>query len=99
MNHWRNVSFFLRIHGHLPDQVCGSSDIVFGGCEYREDGIPINAANDYVERLRTTADYRDKEMAVQAAQAAGVSIRKKRPMTKKQITEIWHRANKVSATQ
>lgn len=91
-NPWRDVDFFLRIHGHLPDQICGRSDIVFGGCEYRKDGIPINAANDYVERLRTTPEYLEQERAVQEAQTAGKSIRIKRSLTMKQKIHIMERA-------
>ena len=70
----RNVSFFLRIHGHLPDQVCGRDALA--PCEYRKDGRPINRRNDYVDKLRESASYRQKEKQVQDAQARGVSIRK-----------------------
>ena len=71
----RNVSFFLRIHGHLPDNVCGTDALA--PCEYREDGKPINRRNDYVDELRKNESYRDAEKQVLAAQKKGVSIRKK----------------------
>jgi len=69
----RNVAFFLRIHGHLPDDVCGKDPI--SPCEYREDGRPINWRNDYVEKLRKNPEYRKAEQEVLEAQKNGVAIR------------------------
>ena len=74
-NAFRNVSFFLRIHAHLPDGICGEDALA--PCEYREDGKPINRRNDYVDRLREKTSYREAEYQVLEAQIKGVSIRKK----------------------
>lgn len=63
---WRDVDFYLRLHGHLPDFFCGEA-IPFGKCNYREDGKPINVANDYVEKLRQDPEYRKKEKEVKEA--------------------------------
>ena len=49
--HWREVDFYLRLHRHLPDGICGRT--IFGPCFYRGDGEPINGLNDYVEKLPT----------------------------------------------
>ena len=69
----REVAFFLRIHGHLPDNVCGESPLA--PCEYRKDGKPINRRNDYVDELRKNAAYCEKEKQVLDAQENGVAIR------------------------
>lgn len=62
----RQVAFFLRLHGHLPDENCGDP-IPFGYCYYRPDLEPINAANQPVEELRQNPDYRQKEQEVEEA--------------------------------
>ena len=67
----REVSFFLRIHGHLPDTICGDS-FPFGDCKYRPDLEPINSANDYVAELRKNPEYILKEKEVQEAQSKGI---------------------------
>jgi len=64
--HWREVDFFLRLHGHLPDQNCGGA--ATGACKYTPDGKAINELNDYVEKLRQDPEYVKKEKAVLAAQ-------------------------------
>lgn len=63
----REVDFFLRIHGHLPDQNCGDS-FPFGTCKYSEGGEPINAMNEPVAILRQNPAYVEKEKAVQQKQ-------------------------------
>ena len=60
--HWREVDFFLRLHGHLPDQNCGGA--ATGACKYTPDGKAINELNDYVEKLRQDPEYVKKEKAV-----------------------------------
>ena len=67
VNYGKEVDFFLRIHGHLPDQYCGER-FPFGKCKYSPDGEPINMANDYVVELRMSESYREKERVVQEAQ-------------------------------
>ena len=71
----REVAFFLRIHGHLPDANCGDS-WPFGKCRYSVGGEPINAANDYVDKLRENPAYVEKEKAVQQAQAEWQNTKK-----------------------
>lgn len=66
------IDFFLRLHRHLPDKVCGESPL--SPCEYREDGIPINVANDYIEELQKNPDFRQKEKEVKEAQKKGKRI-------------------------
>ena len=61
----RDVSFFLRLHRHLPDGICGG--IPFGHCYYRLDGKPINVANDYVDKLQQNPDFVLKEKEVEEA--------------------------------
>ena len=63
---WKEVDFFLRLHRHLPDQICGGNPI--SNCEYRKDGVPINISNDYVEELQKDPDFRQKEKEVLEAQ-------------------------------
>jgi hypothetical protein len=63
---FRDVDFYLRLHRHLPDDKCGHSD-PFSKCDYREDGIPINFMNDYVEELRKDPEWAKKEQEVQEA--------------------------------
>ena len=62
-NPGKEVSFFLRIHRHLPDKKCGG--FVLGNCNYREDGIPINIANDYVSELKKNKEFVKKEQEIQ----------------------------------
>ncbi len=61
----REVSFFLRLHRHLPDNHCGG--VPFGPCHYRPDGIAINEANDYVEELQKDPAFRAKEKEIEDA--------------------------------
>ena len=61
----RQVDFFLRLHRHLPDNFCGDSPI--SGCKYRPDGIAINAANDYLEKLHKYPEFLRKEKEVEEA--------------------------------
>ncbi len=78
----REVSFFLRLHRHLPDEFCGGSPL--SSCKYRPDGIPINGANDYVEELQKDPDFRQKEKEIEEA----VSRRfKNNPLRK--IKGLW----------
>lgn len=69
----KGVSFFLRIHRHLPDRICGE---VFASCEYREDGEPINSLNQVVEELKKNPEFLQKEKEVSETQLQGKSIRK-----------------------
>jgi len=69
----REVDFFLRLHRHLPDGICGGSPL--SPCEYREDGKAINEMNDYVEKLQQDPVFRQKEKEVEKAQKLGKSIR------------------------
>jgi hypothetical protein len=70
----RDVSFFLRIHGHLPDTICGDS-FPFGECLYRPDLEPINHKNDYVDKLRQNPEYAKKQKEVQEAQSKGLTYK------------------------
>lgn len=72
----RQVSFFLRLHRHLPDNICGGHPL--GKCEYREDGKPINEMNDYVEKLQRNPNFRKKEKEVEEAVKQGKAIRIKK---------------------
>jgi len=60
----KDVSFFLRLHRHLPDGFCND----MFNCKYREDGEPINIQNDYVEELQKDQGFRQKEKEVLEAQ-------------------------------
>lgn len=64
----REVSFFLRLHRHLPDRFCGESAI--GGCKYRLDGEAINGANQPVAELQKDPAFVAKEKEVEEAVAA-----------------------------
>ena len=64
-NDWKEVDFFLRLHRHLPDDICGGYAI--GKCNYREDGVAINAQNDYVEKLRNDPGFLKKEKEIEEA--------------------------------
>ncbi len=61
----KDNSFFKRIHGHLPDDKCGSSPLA--SCNYREDGMPINRANEPLIELRKNPEFAKKEKEVQDA--------------------------------
>jgi len=61
----REVSFFLRLHRHLPDEICGDSPL--GACNYREDRVAINAQNDYLEKLQQDPIFVKKEKEVELA--------------------------------
>lgn len=65
MNAGRDVDFFLRLHRHLPDDLCGSSPL--SGCKYRPDGVAINAQNDYVDKLQQDPEFVKKEKEVTEA--------------------------------
>ena len=65
----KEVSFFLRLHRHLPDIVCDGAFMFT--CNYRKDGKPINIENDYVEKLQKDPDFRQKEKEVLEAQKIG----------------------------
>lgn len=67
----RDVSFFLRLHRHLPDGICREIFV----CEYRKDGEPINGANDYVEKLQKDPFFCRKEKEVQKAQEIGKALK------------------------
>ena len=71
-NAWKEVDFFLRLHRHLPDDICGGYAI--GKCNYREDGRAINAQNDYVEKLQQDPDFLKKEKEVEKAVLKGVKL-------------------------
>ena len=71
----REVSFFLRLHRHLPDQICGESPL--SSCKYRADGRAINVLNDYVEVLQQDPDFRQKEKEVEEAQRIGKKLTSK----------------------
>lgn len=58
----KEVSFFLRLHRHLPDKICDGSFMFT--CFYRKDGKPINIQNDYVDELQKDPDFRQKEKEV-----------------------------------
>ncbi len=59
----QQIDFFLRLHRHLPDRFCGG----MYECKYRSDGIPINAANDYLEKLHKDSEFLRKEKEVEEA--------------------------------
>ena len=61
------VSFFLRLHRHLPDSFCGESPL--SGCKYRPDGVAINAMNDYVPELQKDPTFVAKEKEIEKAVA------------------------------
>ena len=65
----KEVSFFLRLHRHLPDTICDG--VFMFTCNYRKDGKPINIQNDYVEKLQKDPDFRQKEKEVLEAQKIG----------------------------
>lgn len=76
---WKEVDFFLRLHGHLPDYICSGKTAdgkyaPFGNCIYRIDGIPINHHNDFVYKLRQNSDYIQAEEAVKRAQQNGINL-------------------------
>lgn len=68
----RGVSFFLRLHRHLPDDICGGLPI--GYCYYREDGRAINSQNDYVDKLQQDPDFLRMEAEVEEAVSNGKSL-------------------------
>jgi len=57
--HQREVSFFLRLHRHLPDGKCGGMAI--SPCEYRADKKAINYLNAPVEELQKDSEFKKKE--------------------------------------
>lgn len=61
----RDVDFFLRLHRHLPDDLCGG--IPISGCKYRPDGRAINAQNDYVSELQKNPEFVKKEKEIEEA--------------------------------
>lgn len=68
----KEIDFFLRLHRHLPDDICGG--IAIGKCNYRKDGHPINAKNDYVEKLQQDPEFVKKEKEVDEAVKNGVNL-------------------------
>lgn len=63
----REVSFFLRLHRHLPDRFCGESPL--SKCNYRLDGAPINEMNEYVHELQKDPIFVAKEKEIEKAVA------------------------------
>lgn len=85
----KEVDFFLRLHRHLPDEICGGVDrngeyVPFGNCIYREDGQPINVANDYVDKLQKKEEFRAKEKQVSEAAKTKVPLFEGKLMSKKE---------------
>ena len=76
---WKNVDFFLRIHGHLPDETCGAT-FPFGDCEYSplENKDPINALNERVAELRKDPEYVKLEKQVENAQSKNLNPPKRK---------------------
>lgn len=75
----REIDFFLRLHRHLPDNICGgtTADGRYDptcNCMYREDGEPINVANDYVDKLQKDPKFREKEKEVKQAVEKGLVL-------------------------
>ena len=68
----RDVEFFLRLHRHLPDQICGGSPT--GPCFYRADGKAINELNGHVEVLSMNEDFVRKESEVYEAVLNGIKL-------------------------
>lgn len=64
-DYWRDVDFFLRLHRHLPDYICGKSPV--GKCFYRIDGKAINRQNDYVDKLQQNPEFVKKEKEIDEA--------------------------------
>ena len=64
----QDVGAFLRLHRHFPDPFCGGDPA--GRCEYREDGVPINAAGLRIESLLEDPRFVAEEKEVQNAVAA-----------------------------
>ncbi|HCC05014.1 TPA: hypothetical protein DEP58_01750 [Patescibacteria group bacterium] len=58
----REVSFFLRLHRHLPDHFCG--DGATSSCKYRDDGNAINMMNEKVDELQKDPTFVAKEKEV-----------------------------------
>ena len=61
----KEVSFFLRIHRHLPDKHCGG--FTLGRCHYRKDEQPINMMNGRVSELQLNHEFAKKEQEVKDA--------------------------------
>jgi len=95
----REVSFFLRLHRHLPDRICGG--LLFGHCYYRKDGVAINGANDYVDILRKDPEFVKKEREVEIAVGNGVALFEENIMKKvikeyeKSCQEIADKINEI----
>ena len=68
----REVSFFLRLHRHLPDNICGGTPI--GVCNYRKDGEAINWMNDYVEKLQQDPEFVKKGKEIEDAVKNGKAL-------------------------
>ena len=62
----KEISFFLRLHRHLPDKICDGMFMFI--CQYRKDGKPINVKNDYVDEIQKNPNFRQKEKEVLEAQ-------------------------------
>ena len=61
----REVSFFLRLHRHLPDYFCGDSPL--SGCKYRPDGNAINMMNERLDDLQKDPAFVAKEKEIDDA--------------------------------
>lgn len=59
MNAGRKVSFFLRLHRHLPDKYCDG--IAISGCKYRPDSKAINELNEHIVELQKDPEFLKKE--------------------------------------
>lgn len=55
----KDIAFFLRIHGHLPDRKCGGG--AFGPCYYMKDLEAINSLNEHEEDLIERPEYPAKK--------------------------------------
>lgn len=73
-NAFAEVDFFLRLHRHLPDKICGGLSI--GSCFYRKNGEAINCQNDYVKKLQKNPEFVKKEKEVQKAVRDGKKLYK-----------------------
>ena len=63
----RQVSFFLRLHRHLPDKFCGENPL--SDCKYRPDGVAINYMNEHVSELQKNPAFVEKEKEIEKAVA------------------------------
>lgn len=64
-NGFKDVDFFLRLHRHLPDEVCNDINIL--KCNYRKDKKPINIQNDYLKKLQKDPEFLKREKEIEEA--------------------------------